>query len=297
MALRSARGRARCVPAILLLLGLAACRPAPQSPHTPSPADPKVAVVDGRSLHLSDVRREALAQGLLAAGERLEPGSALYRQMLQEVVDRALLAGEARRSGLDDDAEVQKRLRAASERVLADAAVEAAIRGAVTEAAVQTLYQERLKLAGNLGEARLRLVVLADPKAARDLMGEIRSGADMEALARARSLDRATGARGGDLGYAPLQTLAVAYGRAVLTATPGQLLGPVQTPSGWAVARVEETREAPAPSIEAVRPEIVRFLTYDRVRDLVEKLRAHAKIEYEAPAALQPSPPSTRPAL
>ena len=31
--------------------------------------------------------------------------------------------------------------------------------------------------------------------------------------------------------------------------------------------------------LDAARPQIVRFLTYDRIRDLLERLRARAKVE------------------
>ena len=32
-------------------------------------------------------------------------------------------------------------------------------------------------------------------------------------------------------------------------------------------------------TLEAARPQIVRFLTYDQVRDLLEKLRSRAKVQ------------------
>jgi peptidyl-prolyl cis-trans isomerase C len=45
------------------------------------------------------------------------------------------------------------------------------------------------------------------------------------------------------------------------------------------VLKVEDKRmEAPI-TLEAARPQIVRFLTYDQVRDQLEKLRSAAKIQ------------------
>jgi len=45
------------------------------------------------------------------------------------------------------------------------------------------------------------------------------------------------------------------------------------------VLRVEDVRPEQAITLDAARPQIVRFLTYDRIRDLLERLRSKAKVE------------------
>ena len=57
-------------------------------------------------------------------------------------------------------------------------------------------------------------------------------------------------------------------------------------------------REEQPVSLDAARPQIVRFLTYDRIRDLLEKLRAKAKVEtlVKAEAGVpRPLPPADAP--
>jgi peptidyl-prolyl cis-trans isomerase C len=46
-----------------------------------------------------------------------------------------------------------------------------------------------------------------------------------------------------------------------------------------ALVRIEDRRPEVPISLEAARPQIVRFLTYDQVRDLLEKLRGQAKVQ------------------
>jgi peptidyl-prolyl cis-trans isomerase C len=70
-----------------------------------------------------------------------------------------------------------------------------------------------------------------------------------------------------------------AYAVALKDAQKGALVGPFQTEGGWAVLRVEDKRLEEPITLEAARPQIVRFLTYDQVRDLLEKLRAGSKVE------------------
>ena len=50
-------------------------------------------------------------------------------------------------------------------------------------------------------------------------------------------------------------------------------------------------------SFEAARPQIVRFLTYDQIRDQLEKLRARSKIVrlVKADGASPPVPPADAP--
>ena len=60
----------------------------------------------------------------------------------------------------------------------------------------------------------------------------------------------------------------------------------------------QDVREEQPIALDAARPQIVRFLTYDRIRDLLEKLRAKAKVETlikpEA-GAPKPVPPADAP--
>jgi peptidyl-prolyl cis-trans isomerase C len=76
------------------------------------------------------------------------------------------------------------------------------------------------------------------------------------------------------------------------------VVGPIAVEGGVALVRIEDVRaEQPIP-LEAARPQIVRFLTYDRVRDILEKLRAKAKVETlikPEPGAPKAVPPADAP--
>ena len=90
----------------------------------PQPGDKAVARVNGATVWTSDVKREAVAQGVIGPGEPLDPSSLQFRQILDEVVDQKLLAAEAVRRRLDKDPAAQGRLAAARERVLGDLLLE-----------------------------------------------------------------------------------------------------------------------------------------------------------------------------
>ncbi len=265
--------------AMILGLGLAACGHGNGAETAPERNDRAVAKVDGQTIWSSDVKREAVAQGLIAAGEPLDASSDLFRRVLDEVVDQRLLAAEAARRHLDKDPAAQRRLAAARERVLGDMLVESVVADAVNDNAVRGLYQEQLKLAKRSEEIHARQIVVATAAEADAVRKLLASGASFEALAMEKSTDAATRFNGGDLGYFTIDVMPESYDAALKGAKAGQVVGPFPVPNGFALVRVEDRREEQPIALDAARPQIVRFLTYDQIRDLLEKLRGRAKVE------------------
>jgi len=92
------------------VLALAACGGGGGDDAPPEPGDQAVAKVQERTIWASDVKREAVAQGLIGEGEPLDVTSALFRRVLDEVIDQKLLAHEAERRGLDNSPLAERRL-------------------------------------------------------------------------------------------------------------------------------------------------------------------------------------------
>ena len=271
---------------LALALSVAACGRGGEAEHAPERGDRAVAKVDGQTVWSSDVKREAVAQGLI--GEIDEPEQLSARHRLDAVlavgersldVDQRLLAGEAMKRKLDKDPVAQRRLAAARDRVLGDMLVESVVSDAVNDNAVRGLYQEQLKLAKRSEEIRARQIVVASAAEGEAVRKLLASGASFEALAMERSTDAATRFNGGDLGYFTIDVMPEAYDAALKSAKPGQVVGPFPVEGGFALVKVEDRRVEQPITLEAARPQIVRFLTYDQIRDLLEKLRGRSKVE------------------
>lgn len=264
--------------------------------RAPQAGDKAVAKVQDATIWASDVRREAVAQGLIGENEPLDATSELFRRVLDEVIDQKLLAREAERRRLDSSPLAQRRLEATRERILGDMLVENVVNGAVSEQAVQTLYNEQLRLAKTSEEIRVRLILTRTKAEADAVLGILRQGAAFEAVAAERSIDEATRFSGGDLGYSTLDAMPQSYAAALRDKPAGSIVGPFQTEGGWAVLRVEDRRKETPPTLEQARPQIVRYLTYDGVRRLLEQLRGKAKVDVllpASPAASAPPPPAS----
>ena len=282
---------------VVAALSLAACGKSGGAEGPPERGDQAVAKVDGKTVWASDVKREAVAQALIGEGEPLDVSSDLFRRVLDEVVDQKLLAAEALKRKLDKEPVAQRRLAAARERILGDMLVEGVVTDAVNDNAVRGLYQEQLKLAKRSEEIHARQILVGTAADAEALKKLLASGASFEALAMERSTDAASRFNGGDLGYFTIDVMPEAYDVALKGAKAGQVVGPFAVEGGYALVKVEDRRLEQPITLEAARPQIVRFLTYDQVRDLLEKLRSKSKVEVlvKADTAARPIPPADAP--
>lgn len=280
---------------------VSACGPGKSSDAPPEPGDVAAAKVGDQIIWSSDVKREAVAQGLIGEGEPLDVSSDLFRRMLDQVVDQKLLAAEALKRKLDEDPAAQRRLDAARERILGDILVEKVVERSVNDNAIRALYEDQLKQAKQSEEFRARQILLGTQAEAEAVKKLIQAGGSFEALAMERSTDAATRFNGGDLGYFTSDVMPEAYAGALKTAKKGELVGPFQTEAGFAVLRLEDRRPEEPISFETARPQIVRFLTYDEVRVLLERLRRNVAIKtligqpIEVPGA--PTEPASAPKI
>ena len=298
---------------LVAALGLAACQGGESDERPPQPGDVIVARVEGEPVWASDVKREAVAQGLIGEGEPFDPATDLFRRVLDEVIDQELLAREAERRGLDDSPIAQQRLEAARKRILGDMLVETVVDDAISERAIEELYQEQRRLTEQSEEFRARMILVRTREEAEGDITLLAYGATFEGLAAERSIDESTRFNGGDLDYFTVDTMPPAFGAALREARAGDTVGPFQAEGGWAILRVEDRRQEQPLSLEQARPQILRFLTYDQVRQLLERLRGRAEIEIlaegdplavpgapqepaSAPADTTPTAPATPPA-
>ena len=268
-----------CLLVASLAVLLSACNARVGTGGKPEPGDKVVAKVGGDVIWASDVKREAVAQGVITEGEPLDPASTQFRATLDEVIDQKLLAREALRMKLDKDPRAARRIETAREKVLGDVLVEGRVDRAVNETAVRTLYSEQQRLAKAGEELRARQIVVATQAEADSIRKILAAGASFDAVAMQKSIDQNTRFNGGDLGYFTLDAMPDAYGMALKAAKAGETIGPFETPAGFTIVKIEDRRPEQPISLDEARPQIVHFLTYDEIRTLLAKLRAATKVD------------------
>ncbi|WP_421790604.1 foldase protein PrsA [Hyphobacterium sp.] len=277
---------------LILAAGLAACgSPAPEPVETDELAlpDNAAARVGETIIYNSSVQREALAQGVIAEGERLGEGDADYERIVDELIDQRLLAIEARRRGLQQSPEARRRLAAAEERILGNILLETEIAANVTDESARRIYSEQTELARPGEQIRARHILVATEDAAEAIIGLAEDGRDFAELAIQYSEDIATRVQGGDLGYFTRDGVLAEISDVAFSTAEGEMAGPIQTEAGWHVLLIIDRRAPEGPSFDEVRPSIVRFLTYETISTLVENLREETRIEVIAADLPEPA--------
>jgi peptidyl-prolyl cis-trans isomerase C len=274
-------GAAGLTAAVVAGTLLAADRPPAQpsaNTQAPSPmpaGSAVVARVDGTELHFSDV--EAAQQSLPPQAQQM-PLAQIYPMLLNRLVDGMLITEAGRKEHLDQDPELQQRLKRYEDRLIQEVYVNRAINGAETEDRLKARYETFVK--GKTGEqVHARHILVKSEAEAKSIIAELDKGADFAELAKQHSTDPGAGS-GGDLGYFGRDDMVKEFADAAFALPSGQYTKePVKTQFGWHVIKVEEHRVSTPPSFEDSRKEVSQLVASDAVEAKLKELRSAAKIE------------------
>lgn len=256
----------------LLLSGIA---PAPAAEVTEPTADEVVARVDGTEIRFSDI---ALAEEETAAALVNVPADVRFEYLLGLLIDRRIVALEARANGMADNPEVQRRQAYYDEKALRDVQWVSLLNAELTEDVLRERYDALFVHAEPDVEIRARHILVPAEADARAAFEAVADGEDFAEVAR-RMSKGPTGPEGGDLGYFGRDDMVPAFAEAAFALEAGQVSEPVKTRFGWHVIKVEDRRTTPIPDFEEARDQVTIELAQERGRALIEQRRAAANIE------------------
>ncbi len=236
------------------------------------------ALVNGEAIYISDVELEAVAQGKIEPGDAFDAEHPDFQPVLDQLIDQRLLAQEAVARGLDLDAAARRRLEAGRERILGNILVESLVASEVNESAIDEMYAAQVKLQQIDDEVRLRHILLETEEEAAEVRSALEGGAEFTDTAFQRSTDTQTRLDGGSFGWISPTEMIDPFPEVIGDTKTGSLNGPFETEQGWHVIRVDERRTRPPQTKEEMRPEIITFLTFTQISDILSDLRNKADI-------------------
>ncbi|TNE39151.1 MAG: peptidylprolyl isomerase [Alphaproteobacteria bacterium] len=245
------------------------------SPKTGSKSDFVVARVNGTVIRLSDV---IMAKRELPDEFESLPQDVVFEALVEQLIDRRLLAGEAWRTGVEQSPLAQSRIRFEREKILRDLYMVELIEDQISNKSINTLYEKKYLSPDAVQEVHLNQIVVRDREDADKARSAIDGGEEFGDVARRLSVD-VSAVRGGDLGYKTRdqmdETMArVAFGLDVNVVSP-----PVQSRFGWHLLMVSERRTKEPPPIEEVREALREELLQSVVDREVTELRKKASIK------------------
>ena len=253
---------------------------APAAPvAAPKPAftvpDP-VAVVNGQPIPKATFDQYAQRMGGRVKTDTPEASQALVEQLVME----ELLVQEANKQKLADDPEIKQQLAMVERSLLASTVVRRMLsESAPSEDAIKKEYETAVAAMKGKEYKAAHILVDAEDKAKEIIAQLKKDNSKFAELAKTQSSD-SSAANGGDLGWFTPSMMVPPFAQAVAKLEKGKFSEePVQTPFGWHVILLEDTRDATPPSMDELKPQIQQMLQSKMLNDYLEKLKSGAKIE------------------
>jgi peptidyl-prolyl cis-trans isomerase C len=239
--------------------------------------DPVVARVNGFELHRSDI--EEAARGLPPQAQKQEPDK-LYAAILDQLVATTLVAQAARKSKLQDDPRIKRRLVLIQDQVMAQLYVDDMVRKGMSEQKIKARYDKVIKDVPAREEVNARHILLGSEAEANAVIDQLKKGADFAALAKEKSTDPAGKTSGGDLGWFSKDQMVPEFADVVFKMKKGELTEhPVKTNFGWHVIKLEDRRTAPPPTYDQAKQQLADEIAREMIGEKMKELKTAAKIE------------------
>ena len=235
-----------------------------------------LAVVNGKPIPLA--RSEAVAQQVIKSGQQKD--SPELRNMIKnELIGQEVLLQEATKRGFDKNAEVKQQIDLARQQIVVQAlAQDYVAKNAVSDAEIKAEY-DRYKAQAGDKEYRVRHILLETEAEAKDVIAKLKGGAKFEELAK-KSKDTGTASSGGDLDWATPSSFPKPFADGFVSLTKGSVSPtPVQTPNGFHVIKLDDTRAAKLPTMEEVKPQIADSLRQKKLQAYQAQLVKNATIK------------------
>lgn len=234
-------------------------------------ADSVVATVNGTEITLGHM---LMVRASLPEQYQQLPDDVLWDGIMDQIVQQTVLSQQ-------DSGEETRRIQLALENerraLMAAQVIEGIVDSAVTDAAVQEIYDQTYLQADQAEEYNASHILVETEEEAAAIVEELNGGADFAEVARAKSTGP-SGPNGGELGWFAAGMMVPEFQAAVEELEVGAISGPVQTQFGWHVIILNEKRAQEAPTLDAVRAEIEGQLSQQAVSQKIDELTNAADV-------------------
>ncbi len=211
------------------------------------------------------------------------PPPAQRRVLIEFLIENQLVAGSDKGKSISDSDLYKTRLEYSRRRILRDIYFEKNVRDAVTDKDIKAFYDKEVAKIPATEEIQAAHILVKEEEKAKELYEKLVHDGDFAELAKANSIDPGSKARGGDLGYFAKGQMVPAFEKAAFALKEGEISEPVKSRFGWHIIKLTDRRKKEPPKLEQLSDRIKQVLIRQKAKDVVEKLRADAKIEYVDP--------------
>jgi len=268
-----------------LLLSFTACQQQSNLPKLEAiNSSPVVAVVNGISIHESDIDNEMANLPDPMIQYRNDPKARTH--ILRSLIRRIAISQKAKRLGLDMNPAIKQRMQAAQRQILIGAAKswQLAQMEIIQASEIEAYYNNHYDEFSVPEQAHARHILLGSEKEAWQVLKKLRRNrALFEKLAASHSLDSNNKSRGGNLNWFPRGMMVKAFDDVAFSLKKNGLSRPVKTKFGWHIIELLGKRPAMQKPVEEVRDEIISTIQHQRLQQWYEQVEKEMKISITKP--------------
>ena len=155
----------------------------------------------------------------------------------------------------------------------------------LTDADLKKTYEE-VKKQYDPNEIKVRHILVKTEQEAKDIIKSLNAGGDFAAIAKEKSLNQGTAAQGGEIPFTNIRRIAIpGFAETAMALNKGSLLPvPFHSALGYHVIQLQDKREVPLPSFDALKPQIQNLAAQRQAQQYMADLMRNAKIAEAAPA-------------
>ncbi len=235
-----------------------------------------IATVNGQTITTEQLN-------LAASQSKINPEALTPEQnklLLDALINRQLVMQQAVKDGFDKKPETVSRVSALTESYIAASYLaEKAKEIKFDEKELQDYYEKNV-VSNAPKEYKARHILVNNEAEAQALIKEIEGGADFSTLAKEKSIDTASGAKGGDLGWFSSNDMVAVFSEAVAGLKKGELSkSPVKSQFGWHVIILDDERTAKPADYAQVKDSIEKVILKEKLNAYIIDLNSKADIK------------------
>ncbi len=235
-----------------------------------------IAIVNGKAV--PKARMDSLSLQFQSTGRPITPE--VQEQMRQHLIALEVFTQEADKLGLSSSDEFKAQMELARQTVLANQLIkEFEKKNAITDDLLKAEY-DKFAAANGGKEIKARHILVDKEADATAIIASLNKGGKFEEIAKKRSKDTGSGAKGGDLDWANPSSYVPEFSAALQALKKGQLTDKaVKTQFGFHIIRVDDVRDIKLPTFDEVKPQIADQMKQDKRGTYQRDLLGKAKVE------------------
>lgn len=241
----------------------------------------KIAVINGVSIFESDISERI---NYLTKRNQIEieeiPEEILRAVVLESAINKKIDA-EAKRLKYHKNKDIKAEVERYKNNLVREKYLNDNIYMNISEEDVKKEYKNLINTLIGQEERRIKHILLNTEEEAERVRRTVMRSGNFEKVAREKSIDKASGAEGGDLGYALRDDLVPEFANVAFILKQNEISKPVKTSYGWHIIKVEDIRTAQFLPYEDAKGAIRAKLQQDAIQKYLSEEVKEADIDYK----------------